>query len=293
MQPAVTVVIPVFNRARSILPTLKSVQDQTFGDFECLVIDDGSDDGEALAAAVRGLADARFRYVRRANGGGSAARNTGLDAARGSVIAFLDSDDRWLPEKLERDMAAGAGEKAVFSPMLVERGGRLRGVRPRRAPERGEAIGDYLACQQGFVPLSTLILPVELARRVRFDERIGFGQDTDFAIRLAAAGAQFAMHPTALAVMSDDESGQRLSRRARWRPVLDWLDRVRPMLTKRAYLAYRGWHVARLAAEAGRHDKALGFYSAALVRGALPPRLAAKALAQILIPRSVYGRLRS
>ena len=63
------------------------------------------------------------------------------------------------------------------------------------------------------------------------------------------------------------------------------------MLTKRAYLAYRGWHVARLAAEAGRYDKALHFYSIALVSGALPPRLAAKALAQILIPRSVYCRL--
>ena len=293
MRPSVTIVIPVFNRSQTILPTLKSVQDQTFSEFECLVIDDGSDDGPQLEEAVRSLDDDRFRTIRRDNGGGSAARNTGIDEARGEIIAFLDSDDRWLPEKLERDIAAGASRQVIFSPVLVERGGRISGTRPRRALRAGEAISEYLACHQGFVQTSTLSLPAELARRVRYDEQIAFGQDTDLAIRLAAAGAGFHMHPEALAIMTDDESAQRLSRRARWRPVLDWLDRIRPLLTERAYLAYRGWHVARLAAEAGSYGLALRFYLAALAKGALPPPLAAKALAQILVPRSVYGRLRS
>ena len=293
MRPSVTIVIPVFNRSQTILPTLKSVQDQTFSEFECLVIDDGSDDGPKLEQAVSSLDDDRFRTIRRDNGGGSAARNTGIDEARGEIIAFLDSDDRWLPEKLERDIAAGAGKFVVYSQVLVERGGRISGTRPRRALRAGEAISEYLACQQGFIQTSTVALPLELARRVRYDEQIAFAQDTDFAIRLAAAGARFRMHPSAMAIMTDDESAQRLSRRARWREVLDWLDRIRPLLTDRAYLAYRAWHVARLAAGAGRFDKALMFYSAALIRGAFPPRLAAKALGQILIPRSVYGRLRS
>lgn len=293
MQPLVTVVIPVFNRAETIGPTLKSVQDQTFHDFECLVIDDGSDDAEQLEAAVSGLNDGRFRYVRRDNGGGSAARNTGIAQARGDIVAFLDSDDRWLPEKLERDLAAGADRQVVYSPVLVERAGRIRGIRPRRALRAGEEVSEYLTCHQGFTQTSTVALPLELARRVQFDERIAFAQDTDFAIRLAATGAAFRMHPTALATFNDNLSGQRLSHRAQWQPVLEWLDRTRPLMTDRAYLAYRGWHVARLAAEAGRYGKALRFYSTALVRGALPPRLAAKALAQIFIPRSVYGRLRS
>lgn len=292
MQPLVTVVIPVFNRVETIGPTLQSVQDQTFRDFECLVVDDGSVDGDQLETVVIGLDDARFRYVRRANGGGSAARNTGVAEARGRIIAFLDSDDRWLPQKLERDIAAGAQGQVVYSQVLVERSGQVRGKRPRRALRAGEEVSEYLACHQGFVQTSTVALPLDLARRVPFDERIAFGQDTDFAIRLALAGAAFHMHDAPTVIFRDDLSGQRLSHRAKWQPVLEWLDRVRPMFTNRAYLAYRGWHVARLAAEAGRYDKALGFYVAALAKGALPPRLAAKALAQILVPRSVYGRLR-
>lgn len=292
MKPLVTVVVPVFNRAHSILPTLQSVQRQTFGEFECLVIDDGSEDGEHLAAVVKELDDGRFRYVRRDNGGGSAARNTGVSLAQGGIVAFLDSDDRWLPEKLERDVAAGADRQVVYSPVLVERAGRIRRTRPRRALRAGEPVSEYLACHQGFTQTSTVALPIELARRVPFDERIAFAQDTDFAIRLAAAGAAIHMHPSPLVIFNDNLSGRRLSHSARWEPVLEWLERARPLMTDRAYLAYRGWHVARLAAEAGRYDKAFGFYAAALFRGALPPRLAVKALGQILIPRSVYGRLR-
>ena len=90
MPPLVTVVIPVFNRAEAILPTLKSVQEQTFGDFECLVVDDGSEDGGQLKQLVGGLNDSRFRYIRRDNGGGGAARNTGIDEASGRLVALLD-----------------------------------------------------------------------------------------------------------------------------------------------------------------------------------------------------------
>ena len=68
--PLFSVVVPCFNRAVSIGPVLQSVVAQTFADFECIVVDDGSSDGEVLAAAVADLADARFRYVRRDNGGG-------------------------------------------------------------------------------------------------------------------------------------------------------------------------------------------------------------------------------
>jgi len=85
--PRFTVVVPVCNRAWSVLPTLESVRDQTFTDFECIVVDDGSADGEELRRVVEGLADPRFGYVRRENGGESAARNTGIDSTRGEFVA--------------------------------------------------------------------------------------------------------------------------------------------------------------------------------------------------------------
>jgi hypothetical protein len=92
--------------------------------------------------------------------------------------------------------------------------------------------------------------------------------------------------------MADDETGDRLSRLGDWQAVLGWLDRTRPLLSDRAYLAYRGWHVARLAADARQYGTAFRFYGAALSKGALAPSLAAKALAQILVRRTIYARLR-
>ena len=292
MRPKVSVVIPVYNRAHSVLPTLKSVQDQTMRDFECIVVDDGSRDGEELRRVVERLNDPRFRYVRRENGGASAARNTGIDEAGGEIIAFLDSDDRWLPEKLQRDVDAGADRRVVFSPVLIERGGRVVGQQPKTSPRPGEEMGDYVACRGGWTPTPTISLPLVAARAVRFDEKISFGDDTDFAIRLAASRTPFYMLREAAVIVVDDESGDRLSRSGDWRAVLEWLDRIRPLISRRAYLAYRGWHVARLAANEGHYSAAVQFCLVALIGGALPPRLAAKALGQIFIRRSVYARFR-
>jgi glycosyltransferase involved in cell wall biosynthesis len=103
--PTVSIVIPTFNRAPLLPRAIESVQAQTFDDWEIVLVDDGStDDTEALAGdyAVR-LGD-RFHYSRQANAGSSAARNRGIDAARGRFVAFLDSDDEYLPRKLERQL---------------------------------------------------------------------------------------------------------------------------------------------------------------------------------------------
>lgn len=293
MPPRFSVVIPVYNRAKSVGPTLESVRDQTFRDFECIVVDDGSVDGEDLRATVEGLNDQRFRYLRRQNGGASAARNTGVGEAKGDIVAFLDSDDRWLPEKLERDLAAGADQHFVFSAVQVERGGRIVGLRPKTAPRSGEPMADYLACRQGFTQTSTIALPAVLAKAVPFDETITFGgDDTDYAIRLAAKSGGVRMLDQSSVIMRDDETGERLSRSNDWLSALAWLDRIRPMISERAYLAYRGWHIARMAADAGRYGAALTYYAGGLLGGSFDPPLAAKALGQVLFRRSFYARFK-
>jgi glycosyltransferase involved in cell wall biosynthesis len=291
--PRFSVIIPVYNRAKAVGPSLDSVRGQSFRDFECIVIDDGSADGEELRAVVERLADPRFRYIRRDNGGASAARNTGVDEAKGEIVAFLDSDDRWLPEKLAQDLAGGADSQVVFSPVMVERGGRIVGQRPKSGPRRGEAMAEYLACRQGFTQTSTIALPATLAKAVPFDETITFGgDDTDYAIRLAAKSPDIRMLDEPSVVMRDDETGERLSRSNDWTAALEWLDRIRPTITGRAYHAYRGWHVARMAADAGRYPAAARYYVSALARGAFPPALAAKALGQVLLRRSFYARFK-
>ena len=102
--PAVTVVIPLYQKGRSVLAAVRSVLSQRFADLELLVVDDGStDEGPALVAQVT---DPRLRLVRQPNQGPGAARNRGLAGARGALIAFLDADDEWDPEFLELGVAA-------------------------------------------------------------------------------------------------------------------------------------------------------------------------------------------
>src|SRR5690554_1608318 len=102
MGPLFSIVIPAYLRAESIVPTLRSVAEQSFADWECIVVDDGSPNSAALKAEVEAMDDHRFKYVWRENGGGSAARNTGVEHASGRFIAYLDSDDLFLPHKLQR-----------------------------------------------------------------------------------------------------------------------------------------------------------------------------------------------
>jgi glycosyltransferase involved in cell wall biosynthesis len=110
--PTVSVVIPVYNRPVPVRRAIESVLAQTFQDFEIIVVDDGSTD--AVPAAVAAITDNRITLITHdRNRGGSAARNTGIRVSSAPFVAFLDSDDEWLPTKLERqlDVFARSGER--------------------------------------------------------------------------------------------------------------------------------------------------------------------------------------
>jgi len=96
--PAVSVVIPLYNKGPYIARALNSILTQTFQDFEVIVVDGSTDDG---AEIVRGLEDPRIQLIQEKSHGVSAARNQGITAARAELITFLDADDEWLPTFLE------------------------------------------------------------------------------------------------------------------------------------------------------------------------------------------------
>ena len=100
--PEISVIVPVYNTAPYLKACLDSLLAQSFRDFEAILVDDGSTDESPAILASYAEKDARFRVITRANGGLSAARNTGVAAATGAYLAFLDSDDAYDPAFLEK-----------------------------------------------------------------------------------------------------------------------------------------------------------------------------------------------
>jgi GT2 family glycosyltransferase len=202
--PTVTVVVPTYNRADVLPRAIRSVLAQTFPSLECVVVDDASTDG--TAAVVEAVDDPRLRYVcHERNRGGSAARNTGLAQARGTYVAFLDSDDEWHPEKLARQVglleARGDPWVAAYCGFERVRTGptrRLRGAVDRLLPG-GETVGteggaelvaDSLRLAFSTGGSSTLLVRTDVCRGMGgFDESFDRQQDWEFRNRLLREGS--------------------------------------------------------------------------------------------------------
>jgi glycosyltransferase involved in cell wall biosynthesis len=150
--PLVSVVTPVWNAAATLPGTVASVRAQSLPDWELLLVDDASTDGSRELARALAAEDARIRPLARArNGGAAAARNDAIRAARGRLVAFLDADDRWHPEKLARQAAfmAAGGHALVYSAYrrVASDGTPLGTVRPPARVSRDELLkGNVIGC---------------------------------------------------------------------------------------------------------------------------------------------------
>ena len=103
--PAVSIIMPAFNRERYLAESIESVLNQTFADWELIVVDDGSSDSTPAIIERYCLSfPGRVKPISQANSGVAAARNTGIKASTGELVAFIDSDDLWHPRKLERQV---------------------------------------------------------------------------------------------------------------------------------------------------------------------------------------------
>jgi len=288
--PFYSVVIPVYNRAEELGRALLSVLAQTEQDFEIVVVDDGSEDEpERTVDAFR---DPRIVLLKQPNLGGAAARNAGIDAARGHFIAFLDSDDTFLPHHLAamRFLLADTENVAGYARIIVDRGAGRTFLKPPRAIGRTEHMATYVLCDRGFVPTTTLVVETQWARRVRYDERLGFAQDTDFCIRLYLAGCRFVMAKEPGAVWSDVVDDRRISAGRKGGRMIEWLEWMRPDIPRQAYYGARGWMIAKGIAPSAPL-RALSLYLSAVVRGSYRPRMAAVIVLQIFFPDWLYRRL--
>lgn len=187
----VTVVIPFFNRSNTIKRAVDSVLNQTFSAWECIVVNDGSNaqERDELIRIVNECGDPRIQLEHmKENRGGGAARNRGIDMAQGQFIAFLDSDDEWLPGKLLTQVAfAKAHPRHVISCQSQVHHAHGQGVLPQKLVTN-ESVSDYLFVSNGWIQTSSLlILRTDLAA-VRFDESLPRHQDYDLLFQLEKNG---------------------------------------------------------------------------------------------------------
>lgn len=245
--PLVSVVIPTYNRATILEYAIGSVLSQTLSDLECIVVDDGSTDQTTQVMAR--FQDPRLRFIRLpANKGVSHARNIGIQAARGELIAFLDSDDTWLPPKLERQIARMRETTDPDMTVVYCLCCRHDGQTDRMTPHRtliceGEVFEQLVTGGHPPTPSVFLVKRASLWAIGGFDEYLNYAEDYDLWLRLAEAHNHFGAVNEML-VIKGENMGPQLSTDPASRLRGAWLlDRKWAPVIKRRFgsAGYRRW----------------------------------------------------
>ena len=229
-RPEVSVIIPAYNSAAYIGHALDSVFAQTRNRYEVIVVNDGSPDTEALERELTRFSS-RLRYIKQENRGVAAARNAGLRAARGDLVAFLDSDDTWLPTFLEKqvELLERSNADMVYSDALLFGDSPLAGQTFMKLQGAGgEVTTERLLSTKVSLQTSTVLARKEAIVRVGlFNESLRRGQDFELWFRLAKAGFRFACHPETLAnhrIVESGLSGGTVSKLRRTLTVLEAIE---------------------------------------------------------------------
>lgn len=232
----VSVIIPVYNRAATVMDAVQSVLAQTYPTFELLIVDDGSIDNSL--ELISSLDDPRIRIIRHANNkGAAAARNTGIREARNQVVAFLDSDDIWNDDKLARHLPfhlnSNAAATCTSFEMVRENGQRSL----RRLDENVDWNEVFLyGCHTG--PGSTLMADRAVFERVGYlDESLNRLEDWDWALRL--------VRTEKFAVLDDVLSVVRVSGYPKYEPVASAMEKITAIHELHLSKNPRNWAIFR------------------------------------------------
>jgi glycosyltransferase involved in cell wall biosynthesis len=200
--PKVTVIIPAYCAAGYIKTALDSVFAQSFADYELIVVNDGSPDTDELEGALKPYRG-KYIYIRQQNKGPGAARNAGIKIARGEFLAFLDSDDYWMPHYLAEQLRVFETDRSVdmvYADAILTENPLLAGKTfMSLTPSAGRADFEGLLTAR-----CTVILSGTVARRQPiveaglFDERLSHSEDFDLWLKLATAGANIAYQKKSL-----------------------------------------------------------------------------------------------
>jgi glycosyltransferase involved in cell wall biosynthesis len=245
----VSVIIPTFNRKVALQVAIQSILKQTNPpSFEIIVVDDCSTDGTDKLDFFS--IDPRIRLICHSeNKGGSVARNTGIASANGNWLAFLDSDDVWLPHRLKHQVDLIYTSTNLYNHFFIA-GNVIARIPNRkdlpfnsRPPYIGENLSEYFLVHDCTFQTSSLLVPAQAFLEVRFDEALKKHQDTDFVLKLIKADYQYIYSQEQVAVYNLADDPERISIKFKSTKVtLDWLHRSKELTTSAArsyYYTYR------------------------------------------------------
>lgn len=269
--PLVSIIMPAYNVERWIRQALDSVLMQTFCDWECIVINDGSSDTTPLI--VSSVADARIRLISQGNGGVAVARNKGLEVAQGQYIAFLDADDVWHPQALEHMCSALDANPcydlcwADFERFDDESNARLP-LPGTRLWHTGNVWEDMLV--DCFMQFGALCVRAEAVKNIYFNTSLKICEDRDWLLRVLRSRA--AIHVPHVVHFYRQRSGSAIRDYGKFlddeesmiRAHLDSGD-VSPRLVRRVSSALQFHRAVLLSRIPGRMGEALRAYGRALI----------------------------
>lgn len=257
--PIVTAVIPTRNRADLVTRAIRSALAQSYVGVEVVVVVDGRDD--RTVASVTQINDERLRCVVIGESvGGAEARNIGVRNARGEWIAFLDDDDEWMPDKIEKQLkAAGelsAPETQIVCSQVIARTTEGDMLLPEKAPAKPYSeyllVRSRLTFGEGLMQTSTLMAKREHLLRIPFTKGLRKHQDWDWLLRCAEEQEmEVVFVPEPLAIWYVDDARARVSQENAWQISLEWIRSLRTSVTKKAYASFLATYVSPQAAVDG------------------------------------------
>ena len=244
-RPTVSAVIPTRNRPELVLRAVYSALKQTFQDLEVLVVIDGPD--SATLTALQLVSDRRLRVIALPDPVGACiARNSGVRAAHGKWVAFLDDDDEWLPEKIVKQLALATKSRFAYpivSSQLIRRTSGSDEVWPRKAPT--QPLSEYLLARDswtggdGNISTITIFAPRQLFGLCQFRPGLKRYQEWDWflrCVRQPGAGVEFVPEP--LAIWHIAENRPSVGSANNWELAFEWIQEIKEYITPRAYAGF-------------------------------------------------------
>lgn len=290
--PLVSVVVPTYNRGHLIARTIDSVLKQTYSNFEIIIVDDASKDN--TSEVIASYTDKRIKYIKlKENSKGTKPRNVGILESKGDYIALLDSDDEWLPLKLEKQIEFIKNYNGVnflcFTNLIFEESNRKL-VSKNEKIDESTNIFDYILLNDNCVQTSTYMFPSKLGKKVLFGPNIKKHQDWDFCLRLLKQGTKFIFLPEPLSIYHIDKRGDRIATNSKYKLSLEWGEMAKKDLSERAYFAFLAKYVATPLILNKKRIKAFYLYTRAFSKKSIGLRYFLKGLIKCFIPNVILKK---